>query len=112
MGLRMRAISNTFLAALIVAALFWGNCLSCPQMLLAFAHHAPSHGCCKHKTAKPECTSQKLRNFIKTDPGSVAPPQSAVAPAVPALAAMPLETGVSPLPEIFSPPDIHSVIRV
>jgi len=33
----MRRVSSSLMTALIVAALFWGNCLSCPQMLLAAA---------------------------------------------------------------------------
>jgi hypothetical protein len=50
------------MAALIIAALFWGNCFSCPQILLA----AQKHGCCPHKkSTKTECQTQGLKNFVK-----------------------------------------------
>ncbi|MEO8368788.1 MAG: hypothetical protein ABI806_06285 [Candidatus Solibacter sp.] len=61
----MRAFSNSLMAALVVMALFWGNCFSCPQVLLA----AQKHGCCPHGKADPkECKTQGLRNFVKADP--------------------------------------------
>src|SRR5262249_23613020 len=31
----MRTLSSSIMAALVVVALFWGNCFSCPQALLA-----------------------------------------------------------------------------
>ena len=60
----MRAFSTTVMAVLIIAALFWGNCFSCPQLLLA----AQKHGCCPHtKSAKTECQTQGLKNFVKAE---------------------------------------------
>jgi hypothetical protein len=62
------------MAALVVVALFWGNCFSCPQVILAFRTHHDGHGCChKTKTAAPGCESQSLQNFVKSDPGVHAP---------------------------------------
>jgi len=63
----MRAVVSAAMAALVILVLLAGNCLSCPQMLLAMATHQPSHGCCPHgKTPKtPECASQSLRHFVK-----------------------------------------------
>lgn len=52
------------MAALIIAALFWGNCFSCPQLLLA----AQKHGCCPHtKSSKTECQTQGLKTFVKSE---------------------------------------------
>ena len=70
----MRTFSNSVLAALIVAALFWGNCFSCPQLLLSLAQKAP-HGCCKRSApVKQTCTTSVLKNFVKADPVAVAAP--------------------------------------
>ena len=55
------------MAALIVVALLWGNCLSCPQMLLTAVTHQPAHSCChKNKSAGTKCQSQGLQHFLKT----------------------------------------------
>ena len=106
----MRMALHSFLVALIVSALFWGNCLSCPQMLLSRA--APSHGCCKHKRA-PGCNTQDLRHFVKTDSASpVSPQPAALAKAAPPASAVLALTAFVPLPEVFAPPDLHPVIRI
>src|SRR5256885_7694569 len=60
----MRSVFTAITAALIIAALFWGNCFSCPQLLLA----AQKHGCCpRTKSAKTECQTQGLKNFVKAE---------------------------------------------
>ena len=69
----MRAVSNFVLAFLLLGALLWGNCLSCPQLLLSLASHAPAHGCCKHAGKQPvtseiSCQSFALKHFVKADP--------------------------------------------
>jgi hypothetical protein len=91
------------MAALIIAALFWGNCFSCPQLLLA----AQKHGCCPHtKSVKTDCQTQGLRNFVKAEKS---------APAVVAVAAVVVEASAlaselaAPLPALrvssHAPPD-------
>jgi hypothetical protein len=66
----MRTFCNSFLAALIIAALFWGNCFSCPQILLA-----AKHSCChKTKQASIGCQTQVLKHFVKAEVASPAPP--------------------------------------
>lgn len=68
----MRAVSNSLLAFLLVGALLWGNCLSCPQLLLGLASHAPAHDCCKHPGKQPtsqnSCQSFALKHFVKSNP--------------------------------------------
>ena len=65
----MRAVFNSIMVALVVAALFWGTCLSCPQLLLA--QH--KHGCCPHsKTSASDCQTQVLKSFVKAEKAAVA----------------------------------------
>ena len=60
----MRTFHTSVMALLIIAALFWGNCFSCPQLLLA----AQKHGCCPHsKSGKTECQTQGLKNFVQAE---------------------------------------------
>lgn len=102
----MRAVSNAFMAALVVVALFWGNCFSCPQVLLA----AQKHHCCPHGKADPkECQTQGLRNFVKAEkaapvvPATVTPVAAVHLPLVPAALSATL---VIPTPPEFTPPDV------
>ena len=70
----MRAFSTSIMALLVVAALFWGNCFSCPQLLLA----AQKHGCCPHtKRTTSECQTQGLKNFVKAEKSAPAAPAPA-----------------------------------
>ena len=73
----MRKVSSSIMTALVVVALFWGNCLSCPQLLAALHFHSsahqPAHGCChKSKPGAAECQSQGLKNFVKAPQGAQA----------------------------------------
>jgi hypothetical protein len=80
----MRRVTIPAMAALIVLALFSGNCLSCPQMLALAASQA-HHGCChQQQTAKTDCPAQSLRQFEKAEAESIVPP------ALVALAAAPI----------------------
>jgi hypothetical protein len=104
------------MAALVVVALFWGNCLSCPEMILAAAARQPAHSCC-HRT-KPACTdchSQGLRHFVKADPQ--APAALAVAELVEPVSRVVLPRGavVTPARTEHAPPDLlslHSIFRI
>lgn len=79
----MRTLSSSIMAALVVVALFWGNCFSCPEAVLALATHQPAHPCChKSKASVPNCDTQNLQHFVKS---SVATP----APAMPVMALLP-----------------------
>lgn len=86
----MRAVSNSVMAALVVAALFWGNCFSCPQVLLSLTSKQPAHGCChRTKQAPQDCRTQVLRSFVKADP-------MGPAPALPVVA----EVAINPMPGV------------
>ena len=102
----MRAFLNSLMAALVVVALFWGNCFSCPQILLA----AQKHGCCPHgKSDQKECKTQGLRNFVKADPVVKVAPALVQGTAPAAIATGESVGGLpahsTPL-QVFSPPDL------
>ena len=112
----MRRVSSSSMAALIVAALFWGNCLSCPQMLLAIAAHQPAHSCChRTKSTGTSCPSQGLQHFLKAGPEMQTPAVAVVAMA-PAIAVSLLQGAlVTPVEVEHVPPDLlslHSVFRI
>jgi hypothetical protein len=108
----MRTFSSSLLAALIIAALFWGNCFSCPQALLS----ARNHGCChRTKQASSGCQTQALQHFVKAEFNTQAPPVVAVA-ALPAPPMM-LIRDWPPVPDAseHAPPDLlslHSSYRI
>ena len=104
------------MAALIVVALFWGNCLSCPQMLLAAAHQ-PAHSCChKTKSAGTQCQSQGLQHFLKAAPELRTPAVAVVAAVTPAIAVpLPQNALAAPVEVPHAPPDLlslHSAFRI
>jgi len=71
----MRTVSTAAMALLVITALFWGNCFSCPRMIVAqTAHH-----CCKH--VKIDCGTQSLRDYVKTDMPDAPVVMAVVAPA-------------------------------
>jgi hypothetical protein len=113
----MRQVSNILMAALVVSALFFGNCLSCPQMLMAIAGHQPGHGCCHHPTAKIDCHSQALSHFVKAQGANATPAfaASGLAPAVAAVTTL-ARPAIAPWRVAdVAPPDLlslHSLLRV
>ena len=105
------------MAALIVVALFWGNCLSCPQMLLAIAAHQPAHNCChRSKSTGTSCQSQGLQHFLKAAPEMRTPAVAVMAAVAPAIAvSLPQGALVAPVEMVHAPPDLlalHSVFRI
>lgn len=78
------------MAALVVIALFWGNCFSCPQILLSLQSHKAAHECCKRgqKPINKGCQNQGMQNFVKSDAASAA----AVVPVLSTVAAVELVT--------------------
>jgi hypothetical protein len=119
----MRAVSNSLLGLLLLGALLWGNCLSCPQLLLSLASHAAPHDCCKrpgHQPANSQagCASFALQHFVKTDPA----PKAQLQPAAHAFSlspdGMPLTPAAAPVAIVViphSPPDLavlNSTFRI
>ena len=65
----MRTVSTAVMALLMVAALFFGNCFSCPQMLLSSA--SQQHDCCPGQhPASAHCQTQDLQHFVKAASGT------------------------------------------
>ena len=109
------------MAALVIVALFWGNCFSCPQILLSLKTHQASHACCKRgqKPMVNTCQNQGMQHFLKTDPASVAQLEAPSAAALMVVALTP------PMPQAavtvvvgmaaHAPPDLlsmHSSFRI
>ena len=112
----MRGVLHILMATLIVAALFCGNCLSCPEVLIAMAGNQPGHSCCHHRTAKIDCHSGQFSHFVKAQGGNAAP-VFAVAAAAPAMAkAAPAPTMVTTLGSAETPPpdliSLNSLLRI
>jgi hypothetical protein len=84
------------MAALVIVALFWGNCLSCPQVLIALKAHQAAHDCCKRnqKPAAKSCDAQGLQHFLKSEPGTQVSP----APVAHAAVGLVLFSQASPAP--------------
>jgi hypothetical protein len=56
---------------LVVAALFFGNCFSCPQLLLGSQSHQPQHNCCPGpQPVSASCQTQGMQHFVKADSGA------------------------------------------
>jgi hypothetical protein len=113
--IKVRTVSNSIMAALVVVALFWGNCFSCPQLLAALQSRQPSHGCChKTKSTSSECQSQVLKSFVKAEPSVPALALPVVArfvepPVTPALADSFVCVEEHTLPDLLS---LHSSFRI
>ena len=97
------------MVALVVAALFLGNCLTCPQVLMAIAaHHAP-HGCCHHgQPSETGCHTQLLQHFVKTASGTPAPAfaVTAMVAAQPAVSPITLPAATLAVLPAPTPPDL------
>jgi len=109
----MRVISNSLMTALVVIALFWGNCLSCPEVLLASSAGQPAHGCChrSHQPApKTTCQSQALQHFVQAAKADTPVTVVAVTIQTPADQPLPLQAAanLASAPEA-TPPDLVSL---
>jgi hypothetical protein len=89
------------MAVLVVVALFWGNCFSCPQLLLSAAQHKCCH---RTKAPKSECNTQGLQNFVKAEKAAPASslPVTVAAVDAPALT-MVNAVELAPRPVLYSP---------
>jgi hypothetical protein len=108
-GTKVRKFSSSIMAALVVVALFWGNCFTCPQLLAALQSHQPAHGCChKNNPVSSDCQSQVLKHFVKAASNALAADLPAVAQAVEPTATVLLAAPTAPAAGP-SPPDILSL---
>ena len=107
----MKAVSSSFMTALVAVALFLGNCFTCPQVLMAMAAHHPAHGCCHHpQPAQTGCQTQLLQNFVKAESSSPAPgpepaPAEAAVAVSPFAGLLPLADRIAAAPLEPAPPD-------
>jgi hypothetical protein len=115
----MRAVSSSFLAMLVVVALFWGNCFSCPQLLVFLVTSGSAHSCCHREGghSQVECQSLGLKHFQKADAGTQSPtPPVTVALVHHVDVPVPVSHVPVVLPQLLhSPPDLeilHSTFRI
>lgn len=91
------------MVVLVVVALFAGNCLSCPQMLLA--SQQPAHSCChKPQPTSARCQTQGMQHFVKADVSAPSVPLVAELVELPAPVFFAPEWISSPLPAADSSP--------
>jgi hypothetical protein len=102
----MRAFSTSLMVLLVVAALFFGNCFSCPQMLLASQPHQPQHKCCPGpQPVSASCQTQGLQHFVKAGDNGAQPP---ILPVVAELIEAPAPTVHLNTPFIVAAPAEHA----
>jgi hypothetical protein len=101
----MRTLFSSAMVALAVAAMLWGNCLSCPDMLAAMASHQPDHSCChKPHPAPVACHAQVMQHFVKAETHTVATPAVAELAELPASVAPPATLAAALTPVQHAPP--------
>jgi len=97
---------------LVVAALFFGNCFSCPQMLLSSQSHQPQHNCCPGpQPVSASCQAQGMQHFVKADSGAqpVILPVAAELIEAPAPFVLPNAPVIIPAAAEHAPPGILSL---
>lgn len=66
----VRTFSSALMVALVVVAMLWGNCLSCPEVRAVAGSNQSSHSCChKPHPASAKCQTEGLSHFVKADSG-------------------------------------------
>ena len=108
----MRTFSTSLMVLLVVAALFFGNCFSCPQMLLAGLSHQPQHNCCPGpQPVSASCHAQGMQHFVKADGGAQPVILRVAAELIeaPASIALPNAPFIVPAPAEHAPPGIVSL---
>jgi hypothetical protein len=85
------------MVTLAVAALLWGNCLSCPQMT--------SHSCCpKPQSASFQCHTENMQHFVKADGPAPSAPMAAELAAAPAAETLRPQQVAATSPDLHAPP--------
>jgi hypothetical protein len=106
----MRTFSSSLMVLLVVAALFFGNCFSCPQAFLAWQSHQPAHNCCPSPhPVSAGCQTQAMRHFVKAGDSGAQPLMAPVAAGfaeAPASIVLPDAPFIVPAPAEHAPPGI------
>jgi hypothetical protein len=108
----MRTFSTSLMVLLVVAALFFGNCFSCPQMLLAGPSHQQRHNCCPGPQPVSASCPQGMQHFVKAGDNGAQPsilPVVAALIEAPALIVLPNTPFIPPAPAEHAPPGIVSL---
>jgi hypothetical protein len=85
------------MVTLVVAALLWGNCLTCPQMA--------THSCCpKPQPASFQCHMENMQHFVKADGPATSAPMAAELAELPAADAPAPQQPAAALPDLHAPP--------
>ena len=108
----MRIFSTSSMVLLAAAALFFGNCFSCPRMLLAWQSQQPLHNCCpSSQPVSASCQSQDMQHFVKGDSGAQPVILAVTAELIksPSLIVLPNTPLIVPAPAEHAPPGIVSL---
>ena len=93
------------MVALVVAAMLWGNCLSCPDMLAAMMSRQADHTCChKPRPVSVKCHAQAMQHFVQAETHTMDTPAVAELAELPAPLAPPAQWASAPLPAQHAPP--------
>ena len=85
------------MVTLAVAAMLWGNCLSCPQMT--------SHSCCpKPQSASFQCHTENMQHFVKADGPAPSAPMAAELAEAPAAEILRPQQVAATSPDPHTPP--------
>ena len=103
----MGKISSALMVTLAVAAMLWGNCLSCPNRLAA---QQSDHSCChKPKPAPTPCHTEDLQQFVQVERHASAAPAMAVAAELTA-AYVPVRSWISTTVTVWhAPPELTRI---
>jgi len=101
----VKKVSSALMGALAVAAMLWGNCLSCPEMIAAAKFHQPAHSCChKPQPVSLRCPMQGMQHFVKADAPAPGAPVAAELADLPATNAVAPQWLAAALPIRHPPP--------
>ena len=94
----MRKFSISLTVALVLVAMLWGNCLSCPQVTAA-------HSCChKPQPASAACHTQSMQHFVKAEKPAPVAPSAALLAEIPAPTVLPVLQFSAPIANLLTPP--------
>lgn len=94
---QVKRASISIMVTLAVAAMLWGNCLTCPQMT--------AHRCCpKPQPASFQCHTENMQHFVKADGPAPSAPAAAELAEAPVIGAPAPQRLATTLPIWHAPP--------